>query len=223
VLPGGRREPLDRSLRDRLLLRTMRARRRASVAHQNLTEKFASHTARRAGEEARSSDGGTEEGRAQTGSEVRMQKFEPKVKMAGLDGKCLSLPARQEKLLSLRSKDSRGRLSPHEHFSISQCSSPILSSTPALRPAWPSGFTLGENVAGFCRRANYERGPNHAHDFLAVHVLFLHHAKGITDFFIGIASRGEGQFELLLKLFLRLGRVGGRCQVTRRRFFASVW
>ena len=71
------------------------------------------------------------------------------------------------------------------------------------------GFDFGKDVQDSAVRSDYESGANHAHDFLAVHVLFLHHAKRVCDFFIGIRQQGEGQLEFVLKLLLRLGRVWG--------------
>jgi len=51
---------------------------------------------------------------------------------------------------------------------------------------------FGKDVQDFAVWSNDERGPDDTHDFLAVHVLFLHHAKRVCDFFIGIRQQGEG-------------------------------
>ena len=67
---------------------------------------------------------------------------------------------------------------------------------------------LGKDVLDLAVWPDDERGPDDAHDFLAVHVLFLQHAEGVGDFLVGIGQQREGQLEFLLKLLLRLGRVG---------------
>jgi len=69
-------------------------------------------------------------------------------------------------------------------------------------------FYFGKDVLDFAIGADDEGGPDDAHDFLAVHVLFLQHAERIGDFLVGIRQKREGQLEFLLKFLLCLGRVG---------------
>jgi hypothetical protein len=88
-----------------------------SIAHQNFTEKLASDASRRACEEGTIER--AEEPRRGGGkhrSKVRMQELEHKVKMRGLNGG-VNLSDAKKKPSSFARKDSRGRLSPHEHFS----------------------------------------------------------------------------------------------------------
>jgi hypothetical protein len=67
---------------------------------------------------------------------------------------------------------------------------------------------LREDVLNLAIRTDDERGPDDAHDFFAVHVLFLQHAEGVGDFLVGIGQQREGKLELLLKLLLGFGRIG---------------
>src|SRR5271166_1729328 len=65
---------------------------------------------------------------------------------------------------------------------------------------------LGKDVLDLAIWSDNKSGPDDAHDFLAVHVLFLEHAEGVGDFFVGVGEEREPQLEFLLKLLLRLGR-----------------
>src|SRR3984885_9412435 len=67
---------------------------------------------------------------------------------------------------------------------------------------------LGKDVLDSAVRPDDERGPDDAHDLLAVHVLHLQNAESVGDLLVGIRQQGERQLEFVLKLFLRLGRVG---------------
>src|SRR5580658_1076973 len=75
-----------------------------------------------------------------------------------------------------------------------------------------SGMALslyfGKDMLDLAIRSDDERGSDDAHDFLAIHVLFLEHAEGIGDFLVRIRQQRERQLEFLLELLLRLGRVG---------------
>ena len=71
------------------------------------------------------------------------------------------------------------------------------------------GLDLGEDVMDLAVWADDESGADDAHDFLAVHFLFLDDAKGIGDFFIGVGEKGERELEFILEFFLRLRCVGG--------------
>ena len=63
------------------------------------------------------------------------------------------------------------------------------------------GFHLVEDVFDLAIRTNNERSPNHAHDFLAVHILFLEHAEGI------LARLEAAEDELSAIAGLRAGRL----------------
>src|SRR5450755_5044292 len=71
------------------------------------------------------------------------------------------------------------------------------------------GFHFFEDVLDFAVGADDKGGPGYAPDFLAVHILFLHHAEGFGDFLVGVGEQGEGECEFVLEFLLRFGRVGG--------------
>jgi hypothetical protein len=70
------------------------------------------------------------------------------------------------------------------------------------------GFHFGKNVLDLAVGADDKGGPDDAHHFLPVHVLFLQHAECVGHFLIRICQQRERQVELFLEFLLRLGRVG---------------
>ena len=71
------------------------------------------------------------------------------------------------------------------------------------------GLYLFEDVLDLAVRADDERCAGDAHDFLAVHVLFLQNAEGDSDFFIGIGQQSERQGLFVSELFLRRRLIRG--------------
>jgi hypothetical protein len=75
-----------------------------------------------------------------------------------------------------------------------------------------------EDVLNLSIRTDDESRPRHAHDFLAIHILFLNNSEGFADFLAGIAQQGERQAELFLELFLVFGLVGRNSEQYRSGF-----
>ena len=71
------------------------------------------------------------------------------------------------------------------------------------------GLYLAPDVADGAVGGDEEGGALDAHDFFAVHVLFLEDAVEGGDFFFGVGQEGVGQAEFFLELLLRLGSVRG--------------
>ena len=69
------------------------------------------------------------------------------------------------------------------------------------------GRNLGKDVQQGLVRANDESRPLDAPDFLAVHILFLEHAKLIADFLVYISKERVGQLVFGAEFGLILGRV----------------
>src|SRR5258708_7580877 len=67
---------------------------------------------------------------------------------------------------------------------------------------------FGKDVLDLPVGPDDERRPHDTHHFLSVHVLLLKHTEGVGDLLVGVGQQREGQLEFLLKLLLRLGRVG---------------
>ena len=63
--------------------------------------------------------------------------------------------------------------------------------------------------------ADQERGPLDAHDLLAVHVLFLQHAKLIADFLVYISKERVRQVVLGAEFGLGRGRVAADAEHNR--------
>src|SRR5258708_37878003 len=57
---------------------------------------------------------------------------------------------------------------------------------------------FGKDVLNLAVLSNDERGPDNAHDFLTVHILFLKHTEGVSDFLVGIRQQREGQLKFIL-------------------------
>src|SRR5207245_10808689 len=69
-------------------------------------------------------------------------------------------------------------------------------------------FHVFKYVPDTAIRPNYECGSRDPLHFLSVHVLLFDHAESLADFLIGVGQQGIGEIVLILKLFLKLRRIG---------------
>ncbi len=70
------------------------------------------------------------------------------------------------------------------------------------------GFNLAPDLGDGAVGGDEEGGALNAHDFFAVHVLFLEDAEELSDIFIGVGEEGVGERIFFLELLLRFGVSG---------------
>jgi hypothetical protein len=66
-----------------------------------------------------------------------------------------------------------------------------------------------EDMLDLALRSDHKGGPGHPPDFLPVHVLLFHDAKGLGHVLVDVSQQGERETLLLLKFLLGFWGIGG--------------